>query len=131
VVLRKGKPILTCNFDGDQHKDTIHLAAYDNEKVIGCLSLMKNKHDQFSEQNAFQLRGMAVLPAFQNKKIGHLLLSYALDELVKKKIELVWCNVRLMAVSFYKKHSFITIGTEYIIPEVGPHVLMYKSLNDA
>jgi ribosomal protein S18 acetylase RimI-like enzyme len=130
-VLRQGKPISSCHFEGDNDLDTFHVGAFDDNKMIGCVSLMKKKHPKFHQNDIYQLRGMAVLKAYRHKKIGNRLLDFALQHLLKKNADLVWCNVRTSAVGFYQKNHFLINGDEFDIPDVGPHVLMYKILRDA
>ena len=131
VVLRQGKPISSCHFDGDDYENTYHFGAFNEDKVIGCVSLIKKDHQNFNYKNTYQLRGMAVLPYYRNKKIGLQILTHAANFLKKKNIELIWCNVRIRAIPFYRKNNFLSKGTEFNIPDVGPHVLMFKALYNA
>jgi predicted GNAT family N-acyltransferase len=41
---------------------------------------------------------------------------------------MIWCNARLSAVRFYEKLGFETRGDEFDIPDVGPHVVMWRTL---
>jgi len=127
-ILRTGKPILTCYFEGDELLSTFHFGAFTENKTIGCISLMLNKHLSFDDKNAYQLRGMAVLSDFQGQKIGEKLLQKAEQHLKSINVQTVWCNVRLEAIGFYSKNDFQIISDEFQIPNVGPHVLMSKKL---
>ena len=40
-VLRKGKPIETCYFNGDNDSSTTHFGLFENEKIIGVVSVYK------------------------------------------------------------------------------------------
>lgn len=127
-VLRQGQPLSSCHFKGDNLSSTFHYAAYKQDEIVGCISIMQNAHDDIKDNNAYQLRGMAVLEQYQGQKIGQQLLFHAEQHLVSKNIKLVWCNVRIKAIPFYSKNQYHQIGDEFNIPEVGPHVLMFKSL---
>lgn len=127
-VLRIGKPIETCHFEGDDEFSTLHFGMFINHETIACVSLMKKKHHTIDDKNVYQLRGMAVLPEFQGQKIGQLLLRKAEQHLVNFGIETIWCNVRTSAIGFYKKNQYLQIGDVFEIPEVGSHVLMFKNL---
>ncbi|MEO8933103.1 MAG: GNAT family N-acetyltransferase [Xanthomarina sp.] len=128
AVLRQGRPINECIFDGDLNENTFHLGLFTNSELIGVASFIKNKSHLFSEENQFQLRGMAVLKAFQNKGLGKLLLDEGENILLQKKADILWFHARETAVSFYKKRGFIIEGDSFIIPNVGKHYFMYKKL---
>jgi predicted GNAT family N-acyltransferase len=130
-VLRLGRPFSTASFDGDKLDSTFHFAALYNAEVIGCLSLIKKATTNLSEKNTYQLRGMAVDAVFREKKIGQQLLQYAETQLTQKKVYLIWCNVRTSANMFYLKNGYEQIGEMFDIPNVGPHVLMFKKLGHA
>ena len=38
----------------------------------------------------------------------------------------IWCAARVPAVGFYEKFGFITVGTTYVEPEIGPHIQMER-----
>ena len=37
-VLRVGRPIESCKFDGDEQTETIHYGAFENNKLVGVIS---------------------------------------------------------------------------------------------
>ncbi|MBS3738833.1 GNAT family N-acetyltransferase [Mesohalobacter halotolerans] len=127
-VLRKGRPLSTCHFLNDKSSSTYHIAAIYRGEAIGCVSLMQKTHDKIKDSKAYQLRGMAVLNKYQGKKIGKNLLEHAEEHLSSKQVKTIWCNVRIKAISFYKNNQYQQLGDEFNIPEVGPHVLMFKAL---
>lgn len=127
-MLRQGKPIETCIFNGDTLETTVHFGAFYNTHLVGVCSLYVNNNSNFNETLQYQLRGMAVLDAYQGRSIGYLLLKNALVFLQKKHIPVIWCNARSSAKHFYEKNGFSSIGSEFIIKEVGPHFTMYKKL---
>lgn len=127
-VLREGKPIDSCKFDGDELKTTMHLGIFANKKLVGVSSFLKNKNNLFSDDNQIQLRGMATLKEFQNKGLGQLLLEYAESELKKENTPILWCNARETATNFYKKCGYQIIGKPFNIESVGIHYIMYKNL---
>ena len=50
-VLRKGKPIESCIFEGDDLETTHHFVFFDNENLIGIISLFGKINTIFAEQN--------------------------------------------------------------------------------
>jgi len=128
LVLRTGRPVETCYFEGDQDKDTLHFSVKLNDRVVGCVSFMQKNNPQFENNLTYQLRGMAVSPKHRGLKIGAQLLAYAEKHLKAKRKGLIWCNVRQNAISFYEKQGYQTSGALFDVKEIGPHILMFKHL---
>ncbi|NEV93071.1 GNAT family N-acetyltransferase [Psychroflexus sp. YR1-1] len=129
LVLREGKPRSSSHMEGDHLKSTKHIGAFADSKCVGILSLFRAKTDHLPGVSQYQLRGMAVDPAYRGKDIGKELVRFSESELKKMKVEMLWCNAREMAVGFYKKLNFEILSDRFHIPEVGPHYVMYKHLN--
>ena len=127
-VLRKGKPIETCQFKGDDDENTVHFGLYENERLIGIISIFKEKSDLFPETYQFQIRGMAVLEEFQGKGFGAELVKAAENYCINQNVDLIWFNAREKAVPFYKKLGYTSIGDSFLIPDVGIHFAMYKKI---
>ena len=125
-VLRKGKPIETCHFNGDDATITTHFGLFENENIIGVVSVFKTNSLLFSEKTQFQIRGMAVLENFQSKGYGEQLLKAAENFCWQEKANLIWFNAREKAVSFYKKSGYTVLGDSFNIPDVGIHFVMFK-----
>ncbi len=129
-VLRTGKPIETCIFEGDDFKTTIHLGLYKYNNLIGVTTFMKSENNIFSEPSQYQLRGMAILSNFQRKGLGAVLISEGENILKKRDVKLLWCNAREIAVNFYERNGFIITGQPFEIAEIGTHYIMYKYIGD-
>jgi ribosomal protein S18 acetylase RimI-like enzyme len=127
-VLRTGKPIETCAFNGDDLPSTMHIGLFYKNTIVGVASFMKTNNNQFSKQLQYQLRGMAILETFQGKGLGKLVLNYGEALLKNKDTELIWCNARTAAVNFYKRRDYKITGTPFNIAEIGEHYTMYKVL---
>ena len=127
-ILRQGKPLEACIFPKDDDLWSMHLGAFQQEKLIGIVSLMKNQNPVFNENNQFQLRGMAVLPEYRGNHIGAQLLKATETGLLQNEPVFLWCNARENALGFYKKHGFEMYGEKFEIPEIGPHFLMWKQV---
>ncbi len=125
-VLRQGKPIETCFFDGDDSDSTTHFGLFDQENCVGVASIYKNKNTIFNNNEQYQLRGMAVLEEFQKKGLGEQLVMHAENYIRLNQGELLWFNARVVAVPFYERLSYQKIGSSFDIPDVGPHFLMAK-----
>lgn len=127
VVLRAGKPIESCQFQGDELETTNHFGYYINNQIIGVISIFEINNKQFLVQKSFQIRGMAVLPSFQKQGIGEALVNEAEKFCTTQKADLIWFNARTTAVGFYQKMRYEIVGAEFEINEVGPHFLMFKN----
>ncbi len=126
IVLRKNIELPSV-FQGDHDLDTFHLGLFYNEQLVSVVSFMKNGHPDF-KGNQYQLRGMATLEEFQNKRFGNKLIEYADKILEKRNTDLVWCNARVKALNFYKKQGFKVHGKEFEIPLIGGHFVMFKPI---
>ena len=127
-VLRAGRPIEDCHFDGDDLKTTFHLGLFDSETLIGTASFFKASNILFSEKEQYQLRGMAILEPFQGKGLGKLILHYCEQELKNLNIPLLWCNARETAVAFYEKLNYKKTGLPFDIKGIGKHYVMFKKI---
>ena len=127
-VLRKGKPITTCAFQGDTLASTIHLGFFLEEHLVGVATFLDQQHVLFKELNQYQLRGMAILEEHQKKGFGIQLLKAGEALLKIKNTERLWFNARAHATSFYQKLGYVKVGDEFNIPDIGAHYLMTKTL---
>ncbi|MCL9808027.1 GNAT family N-acetyltransferase [Flavobacterium luminosum] len=127
-VLRPGKPIESCQFEGDDLKTTTHFGLFKEQTLIGVVSVFEVTHKDFEAKKQFQVRGMAILENEQNKGYGNLLITEVEKLAHKNKIEIIWFNAREKAVNFYQKMGYTILGTLFDIPNVGPHYVMWKQL---
>lgn len=66
-VLRPGKPIESCHFEGDKLNTTTHYGIFIANEVVGVVSVFLNSNANFMETKQFQLRGMAIGASVQKK----------------------------------------------------------------
>ena len=128
AVLRKGQPIESCFFEGDELASSIHLGVFTNKKLIGVLSAYERKHTNLKEPLAYQVRGVAVLEAFRGHGFGRLLMQRIENVLSEKGISVIWLNARILAVPFYEKLDYALLGAPFDIPRIGKHYFFYKHL---
>lgn len=127
-ILRTGRPLEDCHFEGDDSDNTFHLGLFDKEKLIGVASFFKNTNPKFDTANQYQLRGMAILSSYQGIGLGKMILQYGENELINNSTSLIWCNAREIAVSFYEKLHYKKIGEPFYIKNIGLHYVMFKKL---
>lgn len=126
-VLRAGKPISECLFDGDDEDGSFHLGFFSGDMPVGVATFHRHPHPEF-EGLGYQLRGMATLPSFQKSGIGNQLLNFAVVYLRGQGVNYLWCNARQVAYRFYQNLGFEFISEEFEIPGIGPHRQMYLKI---
>ena len=127
-VLRKGKPIESCRFDGDDLATTHHFGLFQNENLTGIISLFTQSNPIFAENLQGQIRGMAILENHQKKGFGEALVKHCEDYCKQNKVDLIWFNARTAAVGFYKRMNYEVLGEPFEIKDVGEHYLMFKKI---
>lgn len=119
-VLRKNMPNEPHEFKGDFDEGTFHLGFFENDIIVGILTLMK------TDEKTFQLRGMAVADTMQGKNIGRKLVEHAECFLKTKNISKIWMNAREKAIPFYEKCGYQSEGDFFEINPIGTHIKMIK-----
>lgn len=127
-VLRNGRPIEDCVFVGDDEASTFHLGLFENDKLIGIASFVKDSHEAFHESPQYRLRGMAVLEEHQGQGLGDVLLKAGETELKQRNIPFLWFNARKIAWNFYLRNGYKIYGEPFEMTGIGTHYVMYKSL---
>jgi predicted GNAT family N-acyltransferase len=98
-----------------------HLAAFDNEKLIGILLLKP------MDKTTVKMRQVAVSKEFQGKGIGTYLLKFGEAFSMKKGYAKIELHARKTAVAFYLNFNYQIEGSEFL--EVGiPHYKMSKNI---
>ncbi len=128
-VLRPGRPVSECYFSGDDSEGSFHLGVFNDEKLIGVASFIKNSNPFFDHLIQYQLRGMAVLPDFKGKGFGSLLLKEAESKIKREHQDpFLWFNARVTATDFYQKHGYECYGKRFEVSGVCEHIVMFKHL---
>lgn len=130
-VLRPGQETEKAENPFDRNPETLHLGLYLETKLVCVATFHLENHKELPAQKAYRLRGMATDEKHQGKGLGKKILCFAIDELKKRKCDLLWCNARVIAFPFYLKLGLQFHGELFEIPEIGPHKVMYKYLNES
>ncbi len=125
-MLREDHDLESVKFEGDENEQTFHLGAFYNNKLVSVASFYFNRNENFKEDYQYQLRGMATLPEFQRKGFSSELLNVGFPIVKQNFCQLIWCNARQSARTFYEKVGMEMVKGPYDIPTVGPHYLMVK-----
>jgi GNAT superfamily N-acetyltransferase len=126
-VLREGADTELCRFDGDDDELSFHLG-YFKDDILVCIASFQHQGREGFSGTAYQLRGMATLPAYQGTGIGNQLVNFSIVYLRGLKANYLWCNARKAAFRFYTGLGFEFISEEFEIPGIGPHKAMYVKI---
>ena len=127
-VLRNGLDPKMCTFEGDTRINSFHICAFNNNKILGGVSLIKNNCDENGEVGCFQLRGLCVYNEFQNHGIGTKIIHKIENIISEMNIKYVWMNARESAVKFYLNLGYTNSNKSKIIGNIGLHYMLYKYL---
>jgi GNAT superfamily N-acetyltransferase len=125
-VLRPNRPLTAAQFPGDDLASTRHFGAFQQDKLVGIVSLFLAEMPGRPGVSALQLRGMATGPAVRGAGFGRALLSASVEFARESDRKLIWCNARTSAVEFYRKCGWEISGAEFEVPDVGPHFHMWR-----
>ena len=121
-VLRPGQPVQACIFDLDLAAHSTHFGAFQNHDLVGIASIFREGREEGDSVAEWRIRGMAVSPQLQSRGIGNLLLKECVSFAAIMAADIIWCNARTSALSFYEKQGFLPQGEEFDIPGVGAHI---------
>ncbi|WP_181349957.1 GNAT family N-acetyltransferase [Thalassobacillus sp. CUG 92003] len=126
LVLRPNQTIEACEYPGDESPSTFHLGAFENNELIGIASFYFETSDAVEKGNQYRIRGMAIHPDHRGLRIGTTLIHKANRVLFKEGVDYMWCNARTSALAFYERIGFQQASDVFEIEPIGPHVILYK-----
>jgi predicted GNAT family N-acyltransferase len=118
AVLRAGADPEESVYPADDLADTVHLAVYEGNEVVGTATLFP---EPYEGRPAWRLRGMAVAEAHRGTGVGSTLLAEVLAVVRARGGDFIWCNARTVALPFYTWHGFTTVGEEFLVAHGVPH----------
>lgn len=128
AVLRPGRPADESVYPGDDRTETLHAGAFEGGELVGVASVFREPPPGESGGRAWRLRGMAVSPSAQRKGYGRALLEACVAHAVALGGDLLWCNARSTAESFYLSRGFSRVGEEFVTADGLPHFLMRRRI---
>ena len=121
TVLRKPLGLTFTQEDLESEKDNILIAAFEDERMLGCCMLVEERPD------IVRLRQMAVINPLQGKGIGRALMNFAENIARDRGYKIVRMHARNNSVGFYEKVGYKKKGDEFIEVTI-PHYVMEKLL---
>ncbi|WP_407761234.1 GNAT family N-acetyltransferase [Archangium sp.] len=128
VVLRPHQRPEELVYPGDDAPDTVHFGLYVGGKQYGVASLYRESQPASRATTEWRLRGMAVLAPDQGRGFGAALLQACIDHAARQGGSRLWCNARTTAAGFYRRLGFAVEGSEFELPGIGPHYVMWRPL---
>ncbi|HVF73610.1 MAG TPA: GNAT family N-acetyltransferase [Acidimicrobiales bacterium] len=126
-VLRGDRADSNVVFPEDLVDGAFHLAAFDDDVMVGVASFLPERTPFRPGAVAWRLRGMAVDESVQGRGAGTALLDEAVARLRGLGAEVVWANGRDTALRFYERHGWQVVGDGFVTGEVHlpHHVVVY------
>ena len=113
----------------DRNPDTFHLGTFIGKRLISIGTFIKENNPKFNCDLQYRLRAMATDKNYRVRGAGRSLFLKAIKILKIKKIKILWCDARIVAVPFYEILKMKSLGEAYEIVNIGPHKTMYIHLN--
>lgn len=122
-VLRRPLSIHFNTNDLKNEGSDIHIAAFVNHRIIGCLILTEIADKPF----VYKMRQVAVDAACQQKGIGKKMVHFCETFATSRNFKKIELNARKSAVPFYLSLDYQIVGDEFLEVNI-PHYKMIKSL---
>jgi len=123
-VLRKPLGLQYTSEQLAAEKDEVHINAFDDSGVIGCLLLKR-----ISEKE-LKMRQVAVDQQKHSLGIGRKLVEYCEEYARRNNYELITLHAREAVIQFYLKLGYLISGDRFTEVTI-PHFPMRKVLNSA
>ena len=120
-ILRKPLGLTLLPEELEKEKDEILIAAFEEERMLGCCMLIK------TDPLTVRLRQMAVLNNLQGKGIGRALMQFSENIARDRGFHRIMMHARKTAIGFYQKLGYEVSGTDFVEVTL-PHVIMEKQL---
>ncbi|HVB94378.1 MAG TPA: GNAT family N-acetyltransferase [Acidimicrobiales bacterium] len=133
AVLRPHQSLEEVALPGDDDPSTVAFAAIDAEGELQSVARVTIEAPPFPIDDLitggtpkWRLRGMATRPEARNQGIGTAVLQAAIAHVGTHGGGLLWCNARVPAIGLYRRAGFTTYGEEWLDPDIGPHIVMWR-----
>ncbi len=106
-----------------------------DDDLVGYIKInFADAQSDLKDQNALEVERIYVADEHQGKKIGKLLLNFAIDIAHKKQLNYIWLGVwehNKKAIGFYERHGFKVFGQHdfYLGSDKQIDLLLKKELN--
>ncbi len=107
----------------DDHPEAVHLAACVGEELLGVTSYVPDPLPEEASDSGWRLRGVAVREDARGQGIGSALVAAVVRRALTlpNPPQLLWCNARTSALSFWERAGFDIVGEEFVTDTGIPH----------
>ena len=91
----------------------MYFGNYYRRDLAGIAAVLKNSNKLFTEQNHFDIRGMAVLQNYQRMGFGKLLVLHCQNFCGIHKVDLIRFIARIESADFCQKMDYQTMGIAF------------------
>jgi GNAT superfamily N-acetyltransferase len=123
-VLRGGRDVPLPGDEAPAH----HVGVYDGQHLVATGNVREERAGWAPAEPGWRVRGMATDPSYRGRGAGVLVLDALVAHAAERGGGVLWCNARTPAQSFYERAGLATRGDEWVDPEIGPHVVMWRHL---
>lgn len=109
---------------------TVAFAARTDDDVVVSVARLTPEPPPFERERAqgWRLRAMATAPSVRNQGVGGAVLDAVIAYIAAQGGGTLWCNARVAAKGLYARAGLETWGEEWEEPEIGPHVVMWRTV---
>ncbi|WP_129626835.1 GNAT family N-acetyltransferase [Candidatus Oscillochloris fontis] len=125
-VLRPFMRLAELVYPGDDHPLALHVGAFQDDRLVGIASISPEACPAAPQRPGWRLRGMATLREVQRQGYGAALVAACVAHVHQHGGEVIWCNGRSSAMSFYTAQGFAVYGEEFMSPGTGPHYIFWR-----
>jgi len=132
-VLRAHQPVEQVVWRGDDDPLALHVAAVDRAAAGGgepraVATIAPDPHPDRPRRGDWRVGGMATDPAWRGRGLAAALLDRLLEHATGHDGVRAWCFARVAARSLYVRAGFRAEGDVFDLGDLGPHLLMSRSL---
>ncbi|MGH7724523.1 MAG: GNAT family N-acetyltransferase [Candidatus Eiseniibacteriota bacterium] len=130
AILRPHLPPEQCVYPGDDLPDSLHVGAFDGDRLVGVATVLHQPPDGSSDPYDWRIRGVATLPEVRRRGAGSGMMRRLEAHARAHGARRVWFNARTDARAFYEALGYAVDGAPFDVPGVGMHLLMWKDLEE-
>lgn len=129
AVLRPHQSVEQCRYPGDNDPPAAHFGVFEAGAIVGIVSVYPQHNPAIDSAQCWQLRALATVETVRGRGYAICLLRHAERHAIEHGADVIWCNSRRTAAGFYLKRGYQAVGEEFVIEDVGPHSLLYKTIS--
>ncbi len=132
AVLRPGQPLDADHWPGLDDPDAATFAVFAPDDPHLAVTTVTVRPEPCpwrpAEPAPWRLRGMATLDTWRGRGVGRVALDAAVAHARAEGGSTLWCNARVVALSFYERAGFVIEGDEFLNEAAIAHRPMARPL---